>query len=175
MKQGRSVWIVGLDAADHRLIERWAGERLLPSFCKLLDQGTYGLLESTADLFSGSAWVSIGGVYSRYQLVNGTYDIRRIRAGDCKVGPFWSDFAGPMVLVDIPKVSLSDDVDGVQIVEWGAYDHYAAFASTPVHISNEIVCVILEATPSLHAISRWRSTRAAILAASKIKCSRVCV
>ena len=146
MKQGRSVWIVGLDAAEHRLMERWVAEGALPSFAKLLHQGVYGILESTAEVFSGSAWISIAtgcgpekcGVYSRYQLVNGTYDVRRIRADDCKVRPFWSDFAGPTVLVDIPKMPLCGPVDGVQIVEWGAYDHYAAFASAPAHVSSEI-------------------------------------
>jgi predicted AlkP superfamily phosphohydrolase/phosphomutase len=146
MKQGRSVWIIGLDAADHHLIERWVAGGWLPSFSGLLDQGVYGILESTTEVFSGSAWISIAtgrgpekcGVYSRYQLVNGTYDVRRIRADDCKVGPFWSAYAGPTVLLDIPKMPLSGAVDGVQIVEWGAYDHYAAFASAPAHLSNEI-------------------------------------
>jgi predicted AlkP superfamily phosphohydrolase/phosphomutase len=146
MNQGRRVVVIGLDAADHCLIERWAARGELPTFSKLLDHGAYGILESTASVFSGSAWISIAtgcgpekcGVYSRYQLVNGTYDVRRIRADDCNVGSFWSGFGGPIVIVDIPKVPLFGGVDGLQIVEWGAYDHYSAFASIPAHVSQEI-------------------------------------
>jgi predicted AlkP superfamily phosphohydrolase/phosphomutase len=146
MNQGRRVVIIGLDAADHRLIERWAAGGKLPTFSKLLDDGTYGTLESTASVFSGSAWVSIAtgcgpeksGVYSRYQLVNGTYDVRRIRADDCKVDSFWCAFDGPIVIVDIPKAPLVRALDGLQVVEWGAYDHYSAFASMPVHVAQGI-------------------------------------
>lgn len=146
MNQGRRVVVIGLDAADHRLIERWAARGKLPTFAKLLDHGAYAILESSASVFSGSAWISIAtgcgpekcGVYSRYQLVNGTYDVRRIRADDCNVGSFWSAFNGPIVIVDIPKVPLLSAVDGLQIVEWGAYDHYSAFASMPAHVSEEI-------------------------------------
>jgi predicted AlkP superfamily phosphohydrolase/phosphomutase len=148
MNQDRPVIILGLDAADHSLIERWAAEGRLPMFSKLLDQGAYGILESTAEVFSGSAWISIAsgcgpgkcGAYSRYQLVEGTYDVRRIRSDDCKITPFWSAFGGPMVIVDVPKVPLLPAVDGVQIVEWGAYDHYSSgFVSTPCHLSDEII------------------------------------
>jgi predicted AlkP superfamily phosphohydrolase/phosphomutase len=146
MNQERPVMILGLDAADHELIERWAAEGKLPTFSKLLDQGAYGILESTAGIFSGSAWISIAtgcgpgkcGIYSRYQLSNGTYDVRRIRAEDCKVNSFWALFSGPVVVVDIPKMPLFSAINGVQLVEWGAYDHYSAFASVPAHLSNEI-------------------------------------
>jgi predicted AlkP superfamily phosphohydrolase/phosphomutase len=146
MNQELSVAILGLDAADHNLIERWAGEGLLPTLAKLLDQGAYGILETSAGVFSGSAWLSITngcgpgecGVYSRYQLTDGTYDVRRIRAEDCKVTPFWAFFRGPVVVVDIPKVPVISDVNGVQVVEWGAYDHYSAFASLPAPLADEI-------------------------------------
>jgi len=146
MNQQRPVMILGLDAADHKLIERWAAEGELPTFSKLMDQGAYGILESTAGVFSGSAWISIAtgcgpgkcGIYSRYQLSNGTYDVRRIRAEDCKVNSFWAFFSGPVVVVDIPKMPLLSAINGVQLVEWGAYDHYSAFASVPAHLSNEI-------------------------------------
>jgi predicted AlkP superfamily phosphohydrolase/phosphomutase len=146
MNQERSVIMLGLDAADHELIERWSAEGRLPAFSKLLDQGAYGILESTARAFSGSAWISIAtgcgpgkcGVYSRYQLTNGTYDVRRVRADDCKVDSFWTSFGGPVVVVDIPKAPLLSAINGVQVVEWGAYDHYSAFASVPVELANEI-------------------------------------
>lgn len=147
MSLKRPVAVLGLDAAEHTLIEAWAAEGQLPVFAKLLDEGAYGILESTASVFSGSAWVSIAtgcgpaqcGVYSRYQLVNGTYDVRRIKAEDCKVSPFWGSFRGPMVVVDLPKAPLLSSTDGVQIVEWGAYDHYAQYSAHPASFSDSII------------------------------------
>ena len=147
MNQGRPVVVLGLDAADHGLIERWAAEGELPVFAKLLEQGAYGILESTAGVFSGSAWISIAtgcgpgncGVYGRYQLAPGTYDVRRIRADDCKVAPFWASFRGPAVVVDVPKAPLVSGMQGVQLVEWGAYDHYSQFSTSPAGLSNRIL------------------------------------
>ena len=39
MNQERSVIMLGLDAADYELIERWSAEGRLTAFSKLLDQG----------------------------------------------------------------------------------------------------------------------------------------
>lgn len=148
MKRAQAVLVIGLDAADHRLIESWASTGKLPTFSRLLNDGAYGLLKSTAEVFSGSAWVSIAtgcgpekcGVYSRYQLVEGTYDVRRIRADDCRMRPFWSDFSGTVVTVDVPKMPVNPEADAVQIVEWGAYDHYSSgFASRPGRLAAEII------------------------------------
>ena len=147
MNQERRVLIVGLDAADHLLIERWAAEGALPVFAKLLEEGAYGILQSTAEIFSGSAWISIAtgcgpgqcGVYSRYQLSPGTYNIARIKAGDCKVKPFWTSFKGPVIAVDVPKAPLVSQTDGVQIVEWGAYDHYSGFSTHPPGLAKQIL------------------------------------
>jgi predicted AlkP superfamily phosphohydrolase/phosphomutase len=147
MNQKRPVVVLGLDAAEHALIERWAAEGQLPVFAKLLDEGAYGILDTTASVFSGSAWVSIAtgcgpaqcGVYSRYQLVNGTYDVRRVKSEDCRLNPFWASFSGPVVVVDLPKTPLLSGMDGVQIVEWGAYDHYAQYSTSPANFSERVI------------------------------------
>ena len=147
MTRNIRVFVLGLDAADHLLIERWAADGQLPTFSTLLKRGAYGILESTAAVFSGSAWLSVTtgsnpgkcGVYSRYQIANGTYDVRRIRAGDNREWPFWATFKGPVVVVDVPKAPLSSRLDGAQLVEWGAYDHYSEFSSTPINLSAKVV------------------------------------
>ena len=147
MIQELPIFILGLDAADHLLIERWAAQGELPAFSRLLDEGAYGVLESTAGVFSGSAWISIAtgcnpgkcGVYGRYQIANGTYNVRRIKASDSRVSPFWASFRGPVAVVDVPKAPLFPGIDGVQLVEWGAYDHYSEFSSTPDHLSARVL------------------------------------
>ncbi len=139
MTRPSSVALVGLDAGDPHLVERWAGEGYLPTFARLLREGSFGLLESTAAVLSGTPWSSIASgcnpakcaVYSRHQLTSGTYTVRRVKAGDIRQPPFWHTFRGPVVVVDVPKAPPSPDVEGIQLVEWGAYDHYAAFSSLP--------------------------------------------
>lgn len=147
MKPERKIIVAGLDAADSRLIRQWAAEGKLPTFSELLRRGRYGDLESSAEVFSGSAWPSITsgcnpgkcGMYSRYQLSSGSYDVRRINAGDNRVMPFWSSYTGPLVVVDAPKVALSSAIDGAQVVEWGAYDHYSRFSSSPDRLTTDIL------------------------------------
>lgn len=147
MRRERRVIVIGLDSADSLLIERWVAEGKLPTFSMLFQQGMYGNLESSADVFSGSAWPAITsgcnpgecGVYTRYQLTSGTYEVRRIGAADNRILPFWSSFKGPMVVIDVPKVPLSSRIDGAQVVEWGAYDHYAQFSAAPAHLSTSIL------------------------------------
>lgn len=147
MTRNLPVFVLGLDAADHLLIERWAADGQLPTFSTLLKRGAYGVLESTAAILSGSAWLSVTtgsnpgkcGVYSRYQIANGTYDVRRIRAVDNRECPFWVAFKGPVVVVDVPKAPLTTRLAGAQVVEWGAYDHYSEFSSIPTNLSAKVV------------------------------------
>lgn len=147
MKPERKVIVIGLDAADSRLIKRWAAEGKLPTFSELLSRSLYGDLESSAEVSSGSAWPSITsgcnpgkcGIFSRYQLNSGSYNVRRIGAGDNRVMPFWSSFTGPLVVVDAPKVPLSPGIEGAQVVEWGAYDHYSQFSASPDQLTAEIL------------------------------------
>jgi predicted AlkP superfamily phosphohydrolase/phosphomutase len=144
---GAPVVLVGLDAADPALVERWAGEGRLPTFARLLREGRFGRLRSTAAVFSGTPWLSIAtgcnparcGVYTRHQLVSGTYDVRRVKADDLRVPPFWASFRGPVAVVDVPKAPPLPTLDGVQLVEWGAYDHYASFTSVPPDLAAEVV------------------------------------
>ena len=147
MKPERKIVVIGLDAGDSRLVEKWAAEGKLPAFSELLRRGLYGDLETTAAISSGSAWPSItsgcnpakSGMFSRYQLSSGSYNVRRIGAGDNRLAPFWSSFSGPLVVVDAPKVALSSSIDGAQVVEWGAYDHYSQFGASPDQLTGEIL------------------------------------
>lgn len=147
MTRKLTVFVIGLDAADHLLIECWMAQGHLPALARLKENGTYGVLESTAAVCSGSAWPSIVsgcnpamcGVYSRYQLTDGTYDVRRVRAEDSRMKPFWDSLQVKSVIVDVPKSPLSQHTDGAQVVEWGAYDHYASFSTLPDTLANEVV------------------------------------
>lgn len=145
MMRKTPVFVIGLDAADHDLIERWAD--YMPALTRLKANGRYGILNSTARVCSGSAWPSIVtgcdpamcGVYSRYQIENGTYNVRRVKAEDNRIEPFWASLKARSVVIDVPKAPLLQTLENTQIVEWGAYDHYSQFCATPDSLAHELV------------------------------------
>jgi len=53
------VIILGLDGATMRLIKPWAKEGKLPNFKRLIENGSYGNLESTVPPVTPPAWTSI--------------------------------------------------------------------------------------------------------------------
>jgi len=54
--QASRVLLIGLDAAEPRLVERWMTDGSLPNLRRLRDSGSYGRLASTADWISASPW-----------------------------------------------------------------------------------------------------------------------
>lgn len=52
------VLVIGLDGATWKLLKPWAEEGALPTFKKLMEEGTWGKLESTIPPITGPAWVS---------------------------------------------------------------------------------------------------------------------
>jgi predicted AlkP superfamily phosphohydrolase/phosphomutase len=50
----RRVLLIGLDAAEPRLIEQWTEDGSLPTLCTLRREGAYARLRSTAGWLVGS-------------------------------------------------------------------------------------------------------------------------
>ncbi|MHC4842004.1 MAG: alkaline phosphatase family protein, partial [Planctomycetota bacterium] len=50
------VVVLGVDAIDTRLAEKWMNEGRLPNFKKLADQGHYSSLETSHPPMSPAAW-----------------------------------------------------------------------------------------------------------------------
>jgi len=59
MGRNYKVVVIGLDGATWDLIRPWSEKGLLPTFKFLMDNGTWGILESTIPPLSPSAWTSI--------------------------------------------------------------------------------------------------------------------
>lgn len=56
--RARRLFVLALDGASPELIERWASEGRLPHLRKLLEEGTFGPLESVIPPVTGAAWGS---------------------------------------------------------------------------------------------------------------------
>jgi predicted AlkP superfamily phosphohydrolase/phosphomutase len=48
--------MIGLDAAEPALIERWIADDTLPALARLCARGSYGRLASSATWLAGSPW-----------------------------------------------------------------------------------------------------------------------
>ena len=51
--------LIGLDAMEWNLVERWAAEGKLPTFQRLLKEGLHGELKTTAAQLPDTVWASI--------------------------------------------------------------------------------------------------------------------
>ena len=144
------VYLIGLDAFDIVLLKRWAGEGHLPHFSRLLNDASQGRLVSSTSVMQGSIWPTFAtacepgehGMYYMLQVEPRWHRLKRVRATDSKCLPFWSclSSAGKTSLViDVPKLALQPDSSSVQIVEWGAMDHYASFMTNPKDLGRQIL------------------------------------
>jgi predicted AlkP superfamily phosphohydrolase/phosphomutase len=146
----RKVVLLGFDAGNKYLIQDWAKRGLMPTFRALLDKGLSGNTMSLPGFFVGATWPSFAtgvtpaksSVHSWEQLKPGTYDFFRCHAGDhIKREPFWNHLsrAGRKVTVlDIPLAGLTVNLNGVQLVEWGAHDAQYGFVTWPPSLAREV-------------------------------------
>jgi predicted AlkP superfamily phosphohydrolase/phosphomutase len=133
MSRSPRIVIIGIDASDAALVERWAGEGKLPFLASLMGRGVYSRLASTQNLFGDAPWPSLNaGVspakhafYNHLQLRRGTTEIERVSAHHCRHLPFWAALRGTgrrVVTLDVPKTFPMPGIDGVQISAWA--EHY---------------------------------------------------
>jgi predicted AlkP superfamily phosphohydrolase/phosphomutase len=143
------VAMIGLDACDIKLVYRWAEEGKLPTFKSLIDKSATMQLSSSCSVLQGSIWPSFftaanpaeHGMYYMLQMDNKTQNVKRVKANDLKKPPFWS-VLNPQkkcLVVDVPKLGLSETGNNVQVVEWAAMDHYSSFQTYPASIKGEII------------------------------------
>jgi predicted AlkP superfamily phosphohydrolase/phosphomutase len=119
----RKVFAVGLDGGTLDLIRPWAEEGKLPTFARLLREGSSGELRSTIPPVTGPAWVSFmtgknpgkHGVGDFLQREGGEYDRTPIDSTSIKAEPFWvtAGRQGKKVgMVNVPVTYPPYEVDG---------------------------------------------------------------
>lgn len=125
------VLLVGLDATEVTLIEKWIDRGDLPHLAALKQRGAFGRMGSTAEL-NGSPWVSFQtGVhpgdhgYHNFLLWN-AQKMRHDRPNHDWPGtvPFWRDLSnqGPYtVAVDVPDTFPGENFHGFEIGSWAGH------------------------------------------------------
>jgi predicted AlkP superfamily phosphohydrolase/phosphomutase len=141
--------VIGLDAMEWSLVERWAAEGKLPAFRRLIDSGVRSELTTTAAQLPDTVWACIytgtnPAKFEKFfyvQYEGRTMGLRNVPDDAIRRAPFWDylSAAGLRVgIVDAPKFPLSKNLNGFQVTNWGAHATKTARASEPKTLIDEI-------------------------------------
>ena len=156
----RSTIVIGLDAAEPKLIEEWMLAGHLPNLSKIREQGTYGRLDNTVNYcdvpteystteplwatFSTGCradtlgyWDTVSYNPDNYEIV---CDVVKSGYDYQEYSPFYAlgeDYK--VAVLDVPVTTLSDEVNGVQILGWGGHYPYTVSASNPPEVFDEVI------------------------------------
>lgn len=145
------ILFLGFCAGERELILQWAASGDMPTVRSLLTQGLSGPSVGLPGFFIGTTWESFAtgltpaktGIYCWEQLQPGTYEhFRCLTHDNYKAEPFWNFLsrAGRRVAVlDVPLSPYSKDLNGIQLIEWGAHDAQSGFMTSPPALAQEVV------------------------------------
>jgi predicted AlkP superfamily phosphohydrolase/phosphomutase len=144
------VLLIGLDSADAELIERWVREGDLPTFARLICEGSWSRLRTTAEVMHVSAWPTLytgatpgrHGMYHAYQVRAGSQLIHRTLPDWCALPPFWKflDDAGRRcIIMDAFMDYPLEEFKGIQICEYGTWTWFSEPYASRTRLLDEIV------------------------------------
>lgn len=144
----RKVIAIGLDAADPELLERWMSQGHLDNLRKLRDRGVYGRLANINYYKAETPWTTFltgclpekTGYWSPIRFLEGTYDIEDVEAYDfAEHPPFYALGKKYRVAIfDAPQSRLVENVNGVQVMAWGAHSPQTPSCSEPAGVLEAI-------------------------------------
>ncbi len=122
----RRVFALGLDGATLDLIRPWADEGKLPTFARILKEGSHGRLMSTIPPVTGPAWVSFmtgrnpgkHGVGDFLQRTSGTYRRALVDSSSIRAEPFWvtaGRWGKKVGVLNVPVTYPPYEVNGVLV------------------------------------------------------------
>ncbi len=141
--------LIGLDAMDWSLVQRWASTNKMPTFRRLMEEGTQAELSTVADRLPDISWnclcSGLNPAYlARYFYVQHdprTAGLRYMPDDSFGVNYFWDHLsrAGRRVgVVDVPHVSTSAELNGFQLTSWGTHAAHGPRSSTPRSLLREV-------------------------------------
>jgi hypothetical protein len=135
------VAVIGLDASEWSLLEKYMADGVMPHLAKLRDTGKRVALDARGQTKTARVWESFlaGGAdgLGTVGFDSETYQVSQV--GCVPVKPFYAHVPGLEVLaLDMPFMSLWDDVPGARVCSWGGHDMGFPRASTPRGLLTEI-------------------------------------
>jgi predicted AlkP superfamily phosphohydrolase/phosphomutase len=147
--RARPVLMIGVDAAEITLVERWMAEGILPQLRALCERSTCVRLGSTAQWLVGSPWPSFytgttpadHGLYHYLQWRPERMIAARPAPDWLPLQPFWRDIAAHrrVVAIDIPLTYAPGAFGGVEVCGWASHEALQPPCSTPAPLLSQIV------------------------------------
>lgn len=145
---------IGLDSVDLRLLDEWFAAGELPNMKRCFDGGSHARLIGSAEPGKGhrgytaetpittlltGCWPSTTGYWSPSKL-KPSYEVEQIEAYDYGDFSHFYDYCRgrKIVVFDVPHARLSEKVDGVQVMAWGAHSPQGPSVSQPSGLLEEI-------------------------------------
>jgi len=127
------VVMIGLDAAEATLIERWCADGTLPALAALRRQGCFGRLNGEATIFAGAVWptlytgrrVAWHGIYHDEQWHHQKMRFEAVHDSWLSPTPFWEllDRGYRVAVVDAPMtLRAAPSPNGIVVSGWGTHD-----------------------------------------------------
>lgn len=144
------VLVIGLDAAEVTLLERWTAEGRLPAFRDVMEQGARFRLDNCWSTLPISVWPELThgrspGKIALYfpprQLRTGEAELRRVMPDEVDPEGFWtiaSDAGKRVAAIDLPWTVPPRDLNGIFLAEWGTHDRWFGTASLPSSLAGEL-------------------------------------
>ena len=145
------VIVIGIDAAEARLLEDWAADGSLPNFAKIESMGRKYRLRNPMRTLPGTIWPEItsgesAGRLPLYfhpkQLHTGEARRRPVAPDELNTEHFYWTVAGRsdrrVAAVDQVQTVLAPSFNGIQVIEWGLHDPTYGFATDPPSLAGEI-------------------------------------
>lgn len=118
------IILIGIDGATWDLLEPWARSGKLPNFKRLMDNGSYGILESTIPHISLPAWTSITtgknpakhGIFGfRSDKSEGSWKLRLNTSLNKKSKEIWDFLNNESIVVNVPLTYPPREINGVMV------------------------------------------------------------
>jgi predicted AlkP superfamily phosphohydrolase/phosphomutase len=141
-KKRPRLLMIGLDAGEPRLIEKWTADGSLPNIQRLREAGLYGRMASSAKWMAGSPWPTFftgttpadHGLYHYMHWRPEEMTIARPTPDWLPLQPFWESF-GPgdprVVVIDVPTTYAPQPFNGLGISGYATHDRPGAPDSYP--------------------------------------------
>jgi predicted AlkP superfamily phosphohydrolase/phosphomutase len=141
--QAARTLVIGLESADLRLIEKWAGEGSLPFLGSMLRGDPLVTLRTPLHVLQIAVWPSLltgvsAGRLARYvlwsQIRTGTYDMQgplTVPRSLRRYEEFLADRGIGSALADVPSDVRLPGHRGMQVVDWGTEFYFGACKTEP--------------------------------------------
>ena len=123
MTENPKTVIIGLDGVPFGMIKDFAETGVMPRTAELISQGIFRIMRSSIPAVSSVAWSSMitgknpgqHGIFGFMDVSPGSYKMRFPNFDDLRAPPFWDQWQGKSVIMNVPSTYPVRQMNGVLI------------------------------------------------------------